>query len=278
MELPVLREGNKVVHTRSVETIKFNGKTFNVEPVRSLEIEELPSFREADLRGEYGAGFRQGTYGDQFDLFYALCLAYNTQPELKMMAHKKLKYFIDGSDGVGGNTAIIRGSNLIIVQDMPEIRGGKIIMDEKDLIAKLGSREVNGVLFSDDGHIRATPYGVTTYVDGNFPLMTALTGDTSVNEKLEDLCKMRFAHPISLDRFRNVKKTGMPLTPLMNIHSRYMTVDSTRDPSSEEVVKFNGWTGYRPNSYSFGILENEFRGIPPIVITKPVNTKISINQ
>lgn len=45
------------------------------------------------------------------------------------------------------------------VQDHPEIRNGRPFMDESELVAKLGSRDEDGVVYSDDGTVRFVPFG-----------------------------------------------------------------------------------------------------------------------
>ena len=57
-----------------------------------------------------------------------------------------------------GDTLALKGKKGLYGVDFPTVRGGRIHMTERTLRSKLGSREESGVVFSNDGSVRFTPY------------------------------------------------------------------------------------------------------------------------
>ncbi|MBL7147355.1 MAG: hypothetical protein ISS82_00840 [Nanoarchaeota archaeon] len=78
---------------------------------------------------------------------------------------KYLLHFNSNFSNVWCFNGVLPTSDGVIIQDDPNYQNNRIIMDEKDLTQRLGSREKNGVIYSDDGSIRFVPYG---FEEGSF--------------------------------------------------------------------------------------------------------------
>src|SRR3989344_1592115 len=161
----------------SVGTIKTAGRVYTDSPIRG----NFNQLRQAD----YGKGFRQPTFGELLDLTISSYLNQGNNGADKVVQTAK-QFFLSG------NTAILYTPQLVIVQDMPRVENGRIVMDKDNLVSKLGLREENGVRFSDDGTIRSINYGFetewqTTDQMRNNPFSIALTGDILAPEKLAEI-------------------------------------------------------------------------------------------
>ena len=92
------------------------------------------------------------------------------------------------------------GKEGVYVQDLPEMEDGRAIMEESDLVKKLGSREVRGVVFSDDNNIRFVPYGFKTGTINIFdfsrnPLLIGLSGSEETAEKAAEIARTHISKP-----------------------------------------------------------------------------------
>jgi hypothetical protein len=99
----------------------------------------------------YGKGFRMPTMPELVPLIYASLenkKEYKTAKDVK----KTLKH-----NYLTGNTGVLYAPEGMFVQDNPELKDGRIFMDQKTLQSKLGSHEERKVAFSDDGSVRFTP-------------------------------------------------------------------------------------------------------------------------
>ncbi|MBM3206853.1 MAG: hypothetical protein FJZ43_04515 [Candidatus Staskawiczbacteria bacterium] len=159
-------------------TIETARRVYTEVPVG---LEKIYQLRAAD----YGKGFRQATFGESLDLVHA---SYLNQGNVGAddVVGAIMDYFLSG------NTSILYTPELVIVQDMPEVRDGRIVMSEKDLTSKLSRNAMKGVRFSDDGTIRSLPYGFETGLHNqdkmrNNPFPIALTGDLEAGQKLAQI-------------------------------------------------------------------------------------------
>lgn len=170
-----------------------NKPQFDSLPVGVIPVVVNGRMYDARLRGpigfkdlvethNYAPGFVQGTFRDQLNLLYGAFLNWrNLDAESTILITKHRN--------VAGNTAILYTPQLVIVQDIPQFENGRIVMNEKSLTAKLSKSAKKGVRFSDDGTVRALPYGFETgYQDRKQitknPFPIALTGDDNVSETL----------------------------------------------------------------------------------------------
>ena len=158
-------------------TIKTAGRVYTDSPING----NFHQLRQAD----YGKGFRQGIFGEQLALVHK---AYFNQGD----AGADNVVSVAGTLFISGNTAMKYIQDLVIVQDIPKVRNGRIVMDESKLIRKLSKNANKGVRFSDDGSIRAMPYGFgTEWQDSqqmkNNPFPILLTGDLEAGEKLAQI-------------------------------------------------------------------------------------------
>lgn len=135
---PSFREENGIIHLDDV------GLSFNAQRVGPMNFYGL---RNAD----YGDGFRMPTMPESVPLVYA-SLENQNYASAKNVVKTLRKRFL------AGNTGILYVPEGMYVQDNPNIREGKISMDQKTLQNKLGSYEEAEVIFSDDKTVRFTPY------------------------------------------------------------------------------------------------------------------------
>lgn len=145
IQKPIFKE---TIGITTIDLPEFNLQ-FNAQRVG------LMSF--ANLRNaNYGAGFRMSTMPQLIPLVYSL-YENRRNPTARDLA-QKLR-----DNPFSGNTGILYTYKGMFVQDNPEAEKegilSKINMDEKSLKDMLGSREEKGVVFSDDGRVRFTPYG-----------------------------------------------------------------------------------------------------------------------
>lgn len=125
------------------------GLRFNAQRVGPTNFRGL---READ----YGKGFRMPTMPELVPLVYASLE--NQDHDTAKNVVKTLK-----RNWITSNTGIFYAPEGMFVQDNPELKDGKILMNQKALESKLGSHRERGVMFSDDRSVRFTPYKFTPY-------------------------------------------------------------------------------------------------------------------
>ena len=151
------------------------GLRFNAQKVGPMNF--------AGLRNvDYGKGFRMPTMPELVPLIYSSLenKNYNT-------AKNVIKTL--GDHWITGNTGILYVPKGMFVQDNPELKNGKVSMNQKTLERKLGKHEEKGVVFSEDKNIRFVPYGFKresqTSLDlARNPGIIALTGSEENAEKL----------------------------------------------------------------------------------------------
>lgn len=127
--------------------LQFNAQSvgFNAQSAGPRNFLEL---RQAD----YGPGFRMPTIPELVPLVYA-SLENQDYDAAKNVVNLMEDYWLTG------NTGIRYVQEGMFVQDNPKWKGERIYMSQKVLESRLGSHEEEGVVFSDDGSVRFTPYG-----------------------------------------------------------------------------------------------------------------------
>ncbi|MEK6924744.1 MAG: hypothetical protein AABW71_00725 [Nanoarchaeota archaeon] len=159
-------------------TIETAGRVYADSPVGPGSFHKL---KQAD----YGQGFRQATLREVLDLAHQSYFNQGITGADKVVQASRKFY-------LSGNTAILYVPNMVIVQDMPQVENGRIVMDEKSLTSKLSKNAKNGVRFSNDETIRALPYSFETgwqdakQIEAN-PFTIALTGDIEAGKKLAQI-------------------------------------------------------------------------------------------
>ncbi len=163
--------------TVAVTTMELDdGLVFNAQEVGPMN---FASLRNAD----YGKDFRMPTMPEIVPLVYASLENKNYYDTAKNVI-KTLR-----NNLITCNTGILYVPNGMYVQDKPERKDGRIFMDQKVLEKKLGSREENGVVFSDDGSVRLVSYDFKRGSQSALDLarnlgIIALTGSEENAEKL----------------------------------------------------------------------------------------------
>lgn len=164
----------------TVVTVDVDGKVYNAKPVGPATWVGLRS-------QDYGPNFRQGTFGENFNVEHAAYLNPESEEAQGIIrAANKL--------WVTGNTGILYTPELIFVEDFPEVKDKRLYLSKKSLEKRLGSKEAKGVIFSNDGSVRAIPYNFARewqkkdQIKDN-PFSIALTGDEHAPSKLAEICE-----------------------------------------------------------------------------------------
>jgi len=152
------------------------GLTFNSQRVGPLNFAGL---RNAD----YSPGFRMPTMPELVPLVYA---------SLENQDYDTAKNIVENlrRNWLTGNTGILYvPPEGMFVQDNPDLRDGRISMNQEVLEARLGSHEERGVVFSDDKSARFTPYEFVRGEQSSLTLsenpgVIALVGGEEKAEKL----------------------------------------------------------------------------------------------
>ena len=177
----------------AVTIIEVDGIVYNASPVGSNTWHQV---RE----GDYGEGFKQGVFGQNFNLLHNGYVNKDSEDE-QIRKHANGVVSTARNNGVIGRTALYGGDQdreLIFIQDEPKVKDGRIVMSQKALEARLGSRrrKIGNVIFSDDGLVRAIPradvregeYGAEQMRKLSYPIF--MTGDADAPEKMVDIMKI----------------------------------------------------------------------------------------
>lgn len=129
-----------------VTTMNLNdGLRFNAQEVGPMNFAGL---RNAD----YGKGFRMPTMSELVSLVYASLENQKDYDTAKNVVKTLRNYWLTG------NTGVLYVPEGMFVQDNPNLKEGRISMDQKTLEKKLNSHEEKGVVFSKDRNVRFVPY------------------------------------------------------------------------------------------------------------------------
>ena len=170
----------------AVTTIQVGDVVYNAEPAGPGNWHKL---RQAD----YGQDFRQGTFGENFTLAHSGYINQKSENE-QTRKHARNVVQVVRKQWLTGNTALYGGEKeLIFAQDFPEVQEGNIVMNQKDLEARLGKHQVGDVVISDDCLVRAMPRekvregecNTEQMLKESYPIF--LTGDAEAPEKMADM-------------------------------------------------------------------------------------------
>ncbi|MFH1802678.1 MAG: hypothetical protein ABH864_04470 [archaeon] len=131
-----------------VEILGPDGTPFEYNPA---QVDPMNFFDLAEA--DYGEGFKRPTASQLVPLVRSAAHPDNRDKE---NPRKLLGRWL------AGNTLILLGKKGFYGVDFPNVRGQRIYMGEKTLQGRLGKREDNGVVSSDDGLVRFTHYGFKT--------------------------------------------------------------------------------------------------------------------
>lgn len=137
---------NERVGTPTIIALPEFNLQFNDQRVGPTDFAGL---RQAD----YGQNFRMPTMPELVRLIYASLENRRDYSSARNVVQKLREYWLTG------NTGILFTQKGMYVKDNPEMKEGRIVMNEKKLEGKLGKTEVKGVTFSNDLSVRFTPYG-----------------------------------------------------------------------------------------------------------------------
>lgn len=166
---PSFREEEGIIYLDDVKL------AFNSQRVGPLNFSGL---RQED----YGNGFRMPIMPELVHLVYASLENQDYDTAKNVVITLKRNWLT-------GNTGILYVPDGMFVWDKPNLRDGRISMDQKDLEARLGSYEERGVVFSDDRSVRFTQYGFVKREQSSLALsenlgVIALVGGEENAEKI----------------------------------------------------------------------------------------------
>src|SRR3989344_1811479 len=118
--------------TPAVTTIAVDGVVYNASPVGPNTWYQV---RERD----YGKGFKQGYFGPNFNLVHG-CYVNKDSKDEQIRKHANGVVSVARNNWVTGRTALYSGDKereLIFIQDEPEVKDGRIVMNQKALKARL---------------------------------------------------------------------------------------------------------------------------------------------
>lgn len=213
-------------------TLPDVGLRFNAQKVGFRNFNNL---RQVD----YGKGFRMPTIPELVPLIYA---SLENKKEYKTAKNvvKTLK------EGITGNTGILYVPEGMFVQDNPELKDGKILMNQKALESRLGLHKEKGVAFSDDKSIRFTPYNYKRRSQTPLELsintgIIALVGGEENAEKLAKASNHHRRKPY----FRALENVDSSQTRVARLCSDW-------DFGGNGLYVYgDGWIGI--NSFAFGV-------------------------
>lgn len=188
---------------------------------------------------DYGKGFRMPTMPELVPLIYS---------SLKNKEHDTAKNVVKTlkKDQIIGNTGILYVPKGMFVQDNPELKGIIISMNQQALEMRLGSHKERGVVFSDDGSVRFTPYNFKRKSQTPLELsintgIIALVGGEENAEKLAKASERYRAKPY----FRALEK-GPSVTRVAGLSSDYLLINSRLVVDADDIEGF-------VSRFSFGV-------------------------
>jgi len=154
MEKPVF-EVNKGLITMSVNDVDGSELVFNAQEVGPFNYFEL---RGAQY-GPEGTDFEAPSFGEIVPLVHAALRTGGDTDEATDEAKRVVETLKDY--WTTGKTIALTGREGIFTDDNPDLElvRGDLQKYENFLKDRLGSREENGVIYSDNGLVRFTPYG-----------------------------------------------------------------------------------------------------------------------
>lgn len=175
MEKTITKPSFKEVVVVTTIDLDDIGLKFNAQRVGPMNFAGL---RQAD----YGKEFRMPTMPELVPLVYASLE--NKDYETAKNVIKTLR-----TNWLTGNTGILYVPDGMYVQDNPQLEKGRVSMNQKTLVEKLGTHEEMRVIFSDDKTIRFTPYNYKRESQSALELskntgVIALTGSEENAEKI----------------------------------------------------------------------------------------------
>ena len=234
-------------------SFRREGNLITLEDVRLIFKEERnPDLPIKLLQADYGRGFRMATIPQLVSLVYSF--SENREDSEARDLAQKLR-----SCTFVGNTGILFDYDGMFVKDKPEIENEKrfrflpkLVMDAEKLKNMLGSREERGVVFSDDGKIRFTPYGfkVGSQIPSVLAKNSGVIAIVGSEENAEMLAQASRYYKISPEFFSYNRLHISPQIRIANIHSCNFGAHVTLDAMDNGI-----WGDSAKYSHSFGVRE-----------------------
>jgi len=225
---------------RELINIPDEGLVFSSKRIGPLDFVGL---RSAD----YEKGFRMPTIPELVKLVY---FSFENRKDLVSSQNVLDTLTFYNLEGLCGDIGILYTSNGMYVQDHPDLREGKIYMNEKKLKRKLSfRREEEGILFSKDRSIRFTPHcfgddaRYCSILDFHNEGVIALVGGRKNAKKLGK-CFGLYKEPAFGNSYSWGPKeySGSPQTKVMSLYSLYydssLFFNAYIDESSKGLFSF----------------------------------------
>ena len=220
----------------AVTTLEVDGVVYNAKPV------------EPENWYQVGEGFKQGVMSAQLNLVHSGYINRNSDDKLTKERAGRI-VSVAHNKWVTGNTALYGGNSgneWVFAQDFPEVKEGRIAMNQDELVARLeapGKRIINDNLHvSADGQVRAMKregfrageYTIDQMLTSNQPIW--ITGDEQAPRKMADIMEI-------------AKKPGyLTIPPQGNI-----TVPGLIEGGFRVCLSGYGWVGFNGGRHSFGV-------------------------
>jgi len=187
---------------------------------------------------DYGKGFRMPTMPEIVPLVHASLE--NKNDDITKDVIKTLE-----KHWLTENTGILYVLKKMFVQDNPELKDGRISMNQEVLESKLGSHEEKGVVFSDDRSIRFTSYDFKRGLQHPLQLyinkgIIALVGGEENSEKLAEVSGHYKASPY----FGVLGYTSSPTIRVADMYIHHLI--------NQLIIRANNDESFSDN-YSFGV-------------------------
>jgi len=224
----------------AVTTIEVDGVLYNADPVSG----NWHQTRD----GDYIEGFKQGIMRAQVNLVHSGYINKGSDNELTKKYAKGIVQ-VARMHWVTGNTSLYGGnyrSEWVFAQDAPEVKDGRIVMNQDALVARLeseGKRIINDNLHvSADGTVRAMKrdgfrngeYTIDQMLASNQPIW--ITGDEQAPRKMTDIMTA-------------VEKLGYLSIPSQG----GITVPALDEGDSRVYLYGDDWGGFDGFRHSFGV-------------------------
>lgn len=218
------------------KTVEVDRVVYSTAPVNAGNFNNL-------RKSNYTKGFRQSTFRELLNLENAAYINQEKDESKKLVQFNREDCFPLVSDTIyyGG------GKNLIFAIDYPQLKDGKLTLNEKELTDKLGKTQIGSVIFSDDCFVRAIPRGENSRVYNAFQISGSdypvfLTGDKLAPEKTAQILD-KIKKPVDIS-FSNKFILGVAPKKLISIpvfmegEDALIMVGSSLDDMGEGLSSF----------------------------------------
>jgi len=200
-------------------------------------------------KADYGEGFKMPTAGQVSHLVYASLENRDYYKSAKDVVDTVRKRWITG------DTALLWTPSGVYAQDHPKIENGRVSirasMNEKKLKNKLGSREENSVVYSEDGNVRFTPCGFQTGRQSSSQLANNAGIVAIFGTLVEAEAIARSSEHYESQPWFGAFNKGDINEPLVRVPNLFLV-----DFGNRLGISGSGWKSLDEEGFSFGVRES----------------------